>query len=337
MGTLEEAAKQAVENCVRVQPNEFGIIITDEKTYDVASALYHAANNITEFVNMAVMEDYGDRPEDGSNPLQFPDELADLMIKADFSFYAAVSKDGELESFRKPMLLDTHLVNPNLRHAHMPDVTEEVIRIGMSANYEEIGKLTAKVAEIMRQARFANVLSPAGTDLFVEFHPEWKWWEANGIIKPGKWSNLPDGETFTCAYNADGIIVVDGVIGDHFDSKYGLIEDTPVTIEIANGRIVNILGDNKELVLELIRYTQKDENADRLGEFALGTNYIIEELIGNALLDEKIIGVHAAIGDGIPSKTGADWESGAHADCIFQRATVYADGALIMKDGVYQI
>ena len=54
-------------------------------------------------------------------------------------------------------------------------------------------------------------------------------------------------------------------------------------------------------------YCHTDENSDRVGEFAIGTNIAIRDVIGNILQDEKIPGVHIAFGNPYAVHTGADW------------------------------
>jgi hypothetical protein len=77
---------------------------------------------------------------------------------------------------------------------------------------------------------------------------------------------------FHVAFNSNGVFVVDGVVGDYLCQKYGDIEATPLTIEIENNRIRNLQCENKELLEEFRAYTSTDENSNRVGEFAVGTN-----------------------------------------------------------------
>jgi len=51
-------------------------------------------------------------------------------------------------------------------------------------------------------------------------------------------------------------------------------------------------------------YTHKDENSDRVGEFAIGTNIELKDVIGEILQDEKYPGVHIAFGNPYGAHTG---------------------------------
>ena len=84
---------------------------------------------------------------------------------------------------------------------------------------------------------------------------------------------------------------------------------------------------------ELIEYLETDQNSNRLGEFAVGTNIYLAQLVGNLLQDEKFPSVHVAFGDPYPDETGADWQSRTHIDAIMKNATLRVDGTTLVKNG----
>ena len=73
---------------------------------------------------------------------------------------------------------------------------------------------------------------------------------------------------------------------------------------------------NKQLEGDFWAYTHTDENSDRVGEFAIGTNLGVERVIGNILQDEKFPGIHIAFGNPYGEHTGAPWRSGTHIDVV---------------------
>jgi leucyl aminopeptidase (aminopeptidase T) len=338
MGSITYGAEQAVKNCVRLSAGEKTVIITDHGAGHIAKEIAKHAGSISPGnVRTFVMEEYGERPEDGGNPLAFPDVIGDALADADVSFYCASGKKGELKSFRTPMLLVVE-ANEKLRHAHMPGIDDVLMTTGMAVDYAAVQEMCRKVYDIVSKASEITVTNPAGTDVTGHFDPDWKWIISDGLIKPTKWTNLPDGEVFTCVKSIDkGVVVVDGSLGDFFCPKYGLLEDTPLTMEIEDSRVVNVSCANEELAAEFREYMKQDENADRIGEFAIGTNIGLEKLVGNLLQDEKFPGVHVAVGHGYPEKTGSDWESEAHCDAVLKNTTIVVDGETVMKDGVFTI
>ena len=82
---------------------------------------------------------------------------------------------------------------------------------------------------------------------------------------------------------------------------------------------------------------QTDQNSNRLGEFAIGTNVYLKQLVGKLLQDEKFPSVHVAFGDPYHDDTGADWESRTHIDVIMRDATLWINGIKLMKDGRFLV
>ena len=83
-----------------------------------------------------------------------------------------------------------------------------------------------------------------------------------------------------------------------------------------------------------------DDGASILGEFAIGTNYAVEEFTRQILFDEKIGGTcHMALGAGYPD-TGSTNVSGLHWDIVCDLrsggAEIHADGEPIFRDGLVQ-
>lgn len=338
MDPIQNGARQAILNCLKVKRGEKVVIVTDRETERLADALVDQINEVGAEVRKFVMEEYGDRPEDGSNPLKLPEEIKQAMAEAQVSVYIAQGKKGELHSFRIPLTKLTE--EYNIRHGHMPGFNETIMTQGMNADYAEIQKLSAKVYDVVSKAKEIRVTSPAGTDFTAKFDLKYKWVVCDGNIKPAKWSNLPDGEVFTVPADANGTVVVDGVFGDFFTEKYGDIQATPLKYELKDGRCMkgSVECANQELKKEFEHYTfDTDENSDRLGEFAIGTNIGLTELIGNLLQDEKFPGVHIALGDAYKFKTGAEWESNAHNDGVLRNPTIIVDGKIIMENGKFLI
>jgi len=336
MGSLRFGAEQAVRKCIRVQPGEVVVLVTDRECLEIGKELENVVREITDSITTFVLEDFGDRPEDGSKPLAFPAEIGKALEKANVSIYAASGKRGELKSFRSPML-DIVDGKADLRHGHMINITKQVMELGMSTDYDEIQKLSKKVYDIVHTAKSIRVTSPAGTDFTVTLNPDWKWIISDGQISNEQWKNLPDGEVFTCAQNAEGKAVIDGCLGDYF-SELGTCETFPVTVEMANGIVTQLTCEARpELEKELNDYIHQDENAKRVGEFAIGTNVGLDRIIGNLLQDEKFPGVHIALGHGYPEKTGSPWASDAHIDLVMRKVTVEVEGKAIMRDGQFLI
>src|SRR5205814_7086108 len=202
--------------------------------------------------------------------------------------------------------------NHRIRHAHMVNINREIMLEGMRADFVKVDELSQRLVARAREAKRITCRTAHGTELEAELSPTLKWLKTSGIITPEKWGNLPGGEIFTAPLNTNGTFVVDGVVGDYLCAKYGDLRDTPITIQVRGSRIVDLACANKELLEEFRAYTSTDENSNRVGEFAIGTNTACTHVIGNILQDEKIPGVHIAFGHPYAEHTGANWSSKTH-------------------------
>ncbi len=333
MGTIAEGVRQAVEDCLRVKPDERVVIITDRATMAIGSALRTAIEARTDRIQFFVMEDFGPRP------IRFPEAMKEALAAADVSIYAAQGAKGELQTFRRHML---HAIeaNPRLRHAHMVGITPEIMADGMCSDYREIQRISRLVYEKVKDARTIRVVTDRGCDFTAEFSPDLRWTVSDGDITPGRWQNLPDGEVFTSPATVNGTVVIDGCLGDFFAERYASLEDTPIRVEVRDGRADRdtLQCANEDLRREFAEYVfETDENSSRVGEFAIGTNTGLTHLIYNLLQDEKFPGVHIAFGSSLPAKTGATWDSKAHVDGVLIRPTIYVDGEAIMDKGTFRL
>ena len=157
--------------------------------------------------------------------------------------------------------------------------------------------MSAKVVAMVRQARRVRAKTAAGTDLTAELNPNYRWLKTSGIITAEKWGNLPGGEIFTTPGEVNGTFVIDGVVGDYLCAKFGNLRQHPLTVHIKNNRLTEAHSENHELEDDFWKYTHTDENSDRVGEFAIGTNIDLKDVIGQILQDEKYPGVHIAFGN----------------------------------------
>jgi leucyl aminopeptidase (aminopeptidase T) len=230
----------------------------------------------------------------------------------------------------------TDVVNRRkIRHAHMVNITKEIMLDGMRADYNEVDRISTIVWKSAGAAKTVRATTASGTDIVADMNPSYRWVKTSGIISPLKWGNLPGGETFTTPGEVNGTFVIDGVVGDYLCAKYGNLRDEPLTIRVEKNRLVEAQSDNKELEREFWEYTHTDENSDRVGEFAIGTNIRLHDVIGNILQDEKIPGVHMAFGNPYGFHTGADWYSSTHIDVVGRDFNIWLDDKQIMEHGQF--
>src|SRR5690606_2358461 len=282
-------AFNAVNICLKIKSVERVTIITDESTAEIAASLINEIKKTGAEYRIFLLEDCANRPLK-----KMPEIILNYLEKSNVSIFACQTQPGEL----KARIQMTDVINKNkIRHAHMVNINKQIMMQGMRADFNEIDRHSQQLIELARKTKIIKAISAAGTDIVAEFSPDIKWIKTSGIITPDKWGNLPGGEIFTSPLNLNGIFVVDGVVGDYLCRKYRDLQNTPLKIEIINSRIKAMHCLNSELLDEFAAYTMTDDNSSRVGEFAIGTNTAVKEVIGNILQDEKIPGIHIAFGD----------------------------------------
>ncbi len=330
---FREGAHNAATTCLRIEPTERVTLITDEGTAPIAASIAAELDRIGCTWHSFVLEELAPRPLK-----EMPAEVLADMEQAQVSIFAVEVQPNELRS-RMQM---TDVVNRRkMRHAHMVNITPEIMLGGMRADFNAVDRLSQAVLDQVRKATYVRATTDAGTNIFAELDPGYRWFKTSGIISPEKWGNLPGGEVFTAPGEVNGVFVVDGVVGDYLCKRYGILRETPVTIHISRNRITSVTCANKELEQEFWDYTHTDANSDRVGEFAIGTNIGVHRVIGNILQDEKFPGIHIAFGDPYGAHTGAPWKSTTHIDVVGLGFNIWLGGPegelQIMSQGKFLI
>jgi aminopeptidase len=326
---LVPGAHNAVHVCLRVKPHEKVTVITDEATKDIAAAIVREVEAVGSPYQAWVLEDLAQRPL-----TDLPNQIVDDLESSQVSIFAVQAQMNELKS-RMQM---TDVVNRRkIRHAHMVNINRQIMLEGMRADFQKVDRISAKVVDLVSRAKRIRAKTAAGTDLTAELNSNYRWLKTSGIISPDKWGNLPGGEVFTTPGEVNGKFVIDGVVGDYLCAKFGDLRANPLTIEVKGNRLVSAKSSNHQLEEDFWRYTHTDENSDRVGEFAIGTNIELKDVIGEILQDEKYPGVHIAFGNPYGAHTGAEWYSSTHIDVVGRKFDIWVDEQQIMRNGQFLI
>jgi aminopeptidase len=324
---LSPGARNAVEVCLRVQPGEKVTVITDEATKEIAASIVRELEAVGAPYRAWVLEDLAPRPLG-----DLPREVVEDLESSQVSIFAVQAQANELRS-RMQM---TDVVNRRkIRHAHMVNINRQIMLEGMRADFLKVDRISVKVVEKVRRAKQVRAKTAAGTDLVADLNPNYRWVKTSGIISPDKWGNLPGGEVFTTPGEVNGTFVIDGVVGDWLCAKFGSLREHPLTIRVKGNRVVEAHSTNHDLESDFWSYTHTDENSDRVGEFAIGTNIELKDVIGQILQDEKYPGVHIAFGNPYGAHTGAEWYSSTHIDVVGRKFDIWVDSEQIMRDGKF--
>ncbi len=302
------------------------LVVTDDATRTVADALIAEASLVTCSFACLRLEDFAERPF-----TSLPASLAEAVrsFAPTVTFLAVDAGAGEFPMQRR--FVDLVTAELGARHAQMVGITESIVRSGLQCDYHLVQKLTAAVRQFLVESQEVRVTSVNGTDLRVRLSDQMKWGALDGVFRePGEWGDLPGGEVFTCPETVDGVLIAE-VVGDSFAKRWGRLEYSPLRIEIADGYATGVQCSNAQLADELWAHLGSYENGRRVGEFSIGTNLGIKGLSGELRLDEKVPGVHIALGHPNGDITGATWSSGTHVDLIPSECEVFVDGELFLR------
>jgi aminopeptidase len=146
--------------------------------------------------------------------------------------------------------------------------------------------------------------------------------------------NMPSGEIFTGP-------VEDSVNGWVRFSYPSIVQGRSVKgieLKFEDGKVVEASAEENEDLL--MAQLDTDDGSRYLGEFAIGTNFGIQQFTGSILYDEKIGGtIHMAIGQSYP-ETGGKNTSAVHWDMICDMrsdSTIHVDDELFYEDGKFAV
>ncbi len=194
------------------------------------------------------------------------------------------------------------------------------------AKWKEIDEKQKKIAEFLNTVEKIHIIGEK-TDITFGVKGR-KWKSCAGEC------NFPDGEIYTSPVEDE----VNGEIYFDFPQIYRGNEANEVYLTVENGRVTKVKAEKGEDYVNSM--FDMDAGARGIGEIAIGTNEMIQEVTGNILFDEKIGGsIHMAIGASYP-ETGGKNVSGLHWDMIKNMKNggkIYADDKLIYENGKFII
>lgn len=324
---LLPGAHNAVNTCLAVRRDERVALVADEASRPVAASLEQALADAGADARCLLIESVARRPITAA-----PAKVLAAFEHAEAGILCVQPQEGELPARMEIVGL---IERRRIRYAHMIGVTPQIMREGMRADYVQVDRLSTQLCARLDHARSLTVRTASGTNFRATFDHSLAWVKTSGLINPRYWSNLPAGEVFTTPSSVDGTFVCDGTAGDYFNSKYGSLDRTPLVLEVRGGRLVSARCDRTDLERDFWSYCHTDENSDRVGELAFGTNLGLREMIGILLQDEKVPGVHLAFGDPYGSQTHADWKSRTHVDVLTRGCDVWIDDEHVIAKGRY--
>ncbi len=309
--SIMKGARVAVETCMKTQPDETVLIVTDTGKLKIAEAFAYAAAAIGAKTVTTIMEPAIEHAKEPPRP------VAQAMATAQVVLIPTTKSLSHTDARRAA-------TKAGARIASMPDINEDMMRIGgLTADYNQIATLTSKVLHVLEKSKTAKITTPSGTDLTMSIEKRPPMPDTGLYHKPGEWGNLPAGEVCLAPVEGttNGTLVIDSM---------GTVVTHPLKVTIKNGWASKFDGPDAAKLESKLKAA--DKNAYNIGELGIGTNPKAR-LTGNVLEDEKVLGtVHIALGDNT-SYTGGHTKSKFHEDGILLQPTVKLDSGFLMQRG----
>ncbi len=314
---MAPTARRLVEQVLGVRAGELALLVTDsDRPSSITEALAHALSGAGARLAIVHMPPH---QMGGIDPLP---QVGAAMSASDVvvlqTSFATVHTDTARAALK--------------RGARILDMwgwrEDMMVAGGALADYEEVGRITKKLADIFTRAKRGRFTTPDGCDM--EFSLEGRTcFPLVGLARnPGEFTAIPDGEAAMSPVEGSA----SGVMVNPFSIErkdLGFVRE-PIRLEVREGKVVSITGSSAaERFWRVIE--EHGELAKNVAEFAVGTNPACRarETMREA---KKSWGTcHMAVGDS--GSIGGKVVAPLHVDMIFDRPTVWADEQVVVKDG----
>jgi leucyl aminopeptidase (aminopeptidase T) len=316
MSSWEQGAETVVDQSLGIDPNETVLLLDDGNDRDLIDAIVNKLDNT---LNGSERLDHTQIPKLSSHGQEPPKEVAEAMKKSDV-FIAPTSKSITHTTAR------SKATSAGARGVTMGAINKEIWNTGLTADYEEVRRITEQAYSELKDEEEIKIQTPSGTDFSFKIDKE-SYIRDTGIYHDkGDFGNLPAGEIHGGVIDGEGKIVI-----DHFPYAP---EGTTVYVE--DSKVIGIEHPREEEDSRLSEALENVSGNENIAEFGFGTNPEAE-LVDHMLQDEKILGtIHIAYGD---NTTYFDRnherynECDVHWDSLCMEPTVYFGDKLMLNNG----
>jgi leucyl aminopeptidase (aminopeptidase T) len=209
------------------------------------------------------------------------------------------------------------------------DLAELAIK---SKDLVEVMEFTDRLASAVSEANKVHISNRIGTDVVFDITGRRGLSLTPVFRTPGQLSVIPFYAEVACAVvegKGSGTAVLDGtVVG--LPSLNGVLNE-PISWGVQKGSVVGINGGREAVKLRGL-LEKLDDNAWKIGELGIGTNFKLPNRLRGTRVDNAIFGhIHLALGRNV-DLGGEQW-SQIHADFLCSDVKVELDGRTIIEDG----
>lgn len=316
LASMAPTARRMMEQVLAVKPGERLVIVTDfERPRSITELLTTTAALYDLQVVVVAMPA---REMGGEEP---PASVAAAMREADCIIVQTSHSMTHTNAERAALKAGARVCN-------IREVDEEMmVRGGMTADYDEVDRITRKGVALLTAATRARLTTADGTDLTVDLTGRPAFGLSGFAREPGQFSGLPDGEAAIAPVEGrtDGVLV-----NPYLIEKIGQVTE-PFRMEVRGGEIVRVEGGAQAQQLSAI-LARKDPGARNFAaEFALGTNPACRLIPKSREVKKRLGQAHVALGDNL--SLAGTVESAVHLDIMLLRPTVVADDQIVLDAG----
>lgn len=235
---------------------------------------------------------------------------------------------GEEKSFRNFCVERGHRFLSATGLADVKPDHFELFMEAMNVNYSRMKKKGLAIKKLWDKANEIRVKTEAGTDIIFDVSGMEAIANIGEYHELGKGGNMPAGEVYIPPKgleSVNGKVVIDGSMKTEDGA---ILLESPVTLYIEKGRVVNLEGKDAHLLEQSFKkYEDRAKYPERVrlvGELGIGINPGAV-LIGSMIMDEKVLGTaHIAVGSNY--WFGGEIKTIYHGDQVFKNPTFYVDG-----------
>lgn len=245
---------------------------------------------------------------------------------------AAMAASDVIIGYRQPLMCLTEAARAatgsGARALWMASDFDNTRPVVVDEDYNAMGELGRRIAELVRRAKIIRVTSPAGTDIHAEYEGRLVSFDDGTVTQPGESDFFPGGmwNSSPIESSFNGTVVFDGTL-------YGLgVLRAPLSVTFVDGWIRDIAGE------------QADEWKRALSAFGDPSVYLASHLSGGLARHARLIGndwedliMYGTIlfSAGAGAYYDGATRTHAHFDGTVLNATVYLDGEVLLDRGEY--
>jgi leucyl aminopeptidase (aminopeptidase T) len=217
-------------------------------------------------------------------------------------------------------------------------LNDEILRVVADQDSAIILREASFLAPRLSAARKIEIITDGGYErpyryrLIVDIDPGFARALINEpAIRPGFWSNVPNGMVSVLPTNASGSVLIVG-------SAPGVVLNShePAILTFEFGRLVSVEGQEpfRSLFNQMLEAARAggDTNWNAIAELSIGVNPGVSVFSGNSLVDSKARGA-LTVGIGDNTARGGRIRSMVRIDFVTLRATVSIDSVEVLHSG----